>query len=65
MKSVLHFIRDVTQISKMILEHILYIIFVNCYLTPVVNFGSVRRAQLAKYTLLTCTLVALGPFQIF
>ena len=25
----------------------------NCYLTPVVNFGEIRRAQLAKFTLLT------------
>ena len=33
-------------------------------LTPVVNFGEVRRAQLAKSTLLTSTLVPLGSFQI-
>ena len=37
----------------------------NWYLTPVVNFGEVRRAQLAKSTLLTFTLVPLGSFQIF
>ena len=37
----------------------------NWYLTPVVNFGEVRRAQLAKSTLLTSTLVTLGSFQIF
>ena len=30
-----------------------------------VNFGEVRRTQLAKSTLLTSTLVPLGPFQIF
>ena len=36
----------------------------NCYLTPVVNFGEVRRAQLAKSTLLTSSLVHLGSFQI-
>ena len=34
------------------------------YLTPVVNFGEVRRGQLAKWTLLTSTLVPLGSFQI-
>ena len=34
-------------------------------LTPVVNFGEVRRAQLAKSTLLTSSLVPLGSFQIF
>ena len=34
-------------------------------LTPVVNFGEVRRAQLAKSTLLTSSLVHLGFFQIF
>ena len=34
-------------------------------LTPMVNFGEVRRAQIAKYTLLTSTLVPLGSFQIF
>ena len=33
-------------------------------LTPVANFGEVRRAQLAKSTLLT-SLVPLGSFQIF
>ena len=37
----------------------------NWYLTPVVNFGEVRRAQLAKSTLLTSSLVPLGSFQIF
>ena len=35
------------------------------YLTPVVNFGEVRRAQLAKSTLLTSTLGSLGSSQIF
>ena len=34
-------------------------------LTPVVNFGEVQRAQLAKSTLLTSSLVLLGSFQIF
>ena len=34
-------------------------------LTPVVNFGEVRRAQLTKSTLLISTLVPLGSFQIF
>ena len=29
------------------------------------NFGEVRRAQLAKSTLLTSTLVPLGSFQIY
>ena len=37
----------------------------NSYLTPVVNFGDVWRAQLAKSTLLTSTIVPLGYFQIF
>ena len=37
----------------------------NWYLTPKVNFGEVRRAQLAKSTLLTYKLVPLGYFQIF
>ena len=37
----------------------------NWYLTPVVNFGEVRRSKLAKSTLLTSTLVFLGSFQIF
>ena len=32
--------------------------------SPVVNFGEVRRAQLAKSNLLTSTLVPLGFFQI-
>ena len=32
---------------------------------PVVNFGEVRRAQLAKFTLLASTLVPLGSFQFF
>ena len=34
-------------------------------LTPMVNFGEVRRAQLAKSTLFTSSLVPLGSFQIF
>ena len=34
-------------------------------LTPVVNFGEVRRAQLAKPTLLTCKLGPLGSFRSF
>ena len=37
----------------------------NSYLTPVVNFGEVRRTQLAKSTHLTSSLVPLGSFQIF
>ena len=37
----------------------------NWCLTPVANFGEVRRAQLAKSTLLTSSLVPLGSFQIF
>ena len=32
---------------------------------PVMNFAEVRRAQLAKSTLLTSSLVPLGSFQIF
>ena len=36
----------------------------NWYLTPVVNLGEVRRAQLAKFTLLY-TLVPLGTFKVF
>ena len=32
---------------------------------PMVNFGEVRRGQLAKSTRLTSTLVLLGSFQIF
>ena len=36
----------------------------NWYLTPVVNFGEVRRAQLAKSTLLTSKLVTLGSFKV-
>ena len=35
----------------------------NSYLTPVMNLGEVRRAQLAKSTLLTSTLVPLGSFK--
>ena len=35
------------------------------YLTPVVNFGEVRRAQLAKSTLVTSTMVPLRYFQVF
>ena len=34
-------------------------------LIPAVSFGEVRRAQLAKSTLLTSSLVPLGSFQIF
>ena len=34
-------------------------------LTPVVNFGEDRKAQLAKSTLLTSTLMTLGSFQSF
>ena len=34
-------------------------------LTPVVNFGDILKAHLAKSTLLTSTLVPLGSFQIF
>ena len=37
----------------------------NWCLTPVVNFSEVRRAQLAKSTLFTSSLVLLGYFQIF
>ena len=37
----------------------------NWYLTTVVNFGEVWRAQLAKSILLTSLLVPLGSFQIF
>ena len=37
----------------------------NWYLTPVVNFSVVRRAQLAKFTLLTFTLIPLRSFHIF
>ena len=37
----------------------------NWYLTPVVNFGEVRRAQLAKSTLLASTLLPLGSFRSF
>ena len=36
----------------------------NWYLTPVVNFSVVRRAQLAEFTLLTSTLVPLRSFQM-
>ena len=32
---------------------------------PVVNFSDVRRAQLAKSTLITSTVMPLGSFQIF
>ena len=35
------------------------------YLTPVMNFGEVRRAQLAKSTLLTSALVPLESLQSF
>ena len=34
-------------------------------LTTMVNFGEVRRAQLAKSTLFASTLVPLGSLQIF
>ena len=34
-------------------------------LTTVVNFGEIRKPQLAKSTLLTSKLVPLGSFQIF
>ena len=34
------------------------------YLTPVVNFGEVRRAQLAISTLFTSSLVPLGSFKV-
>ena len=44
--------------SKTLME----LIFNPC---PVANFGEDRRAQLAKSTLLTSTLVPLGSFQIF
>ena len=37
----------------------------NWYLTPVVNFGQVRWAQLVKSALLISSLVPLGSFQIF
>ena len=37
----------------------------NWYLTPLVNFGEVRRAQLAKSTLLTSTLQRAGAPGIF
>ena len=48
----------------------MYVIFflynkVPIYLTPVVNFGGVRRAQLAKSTLLTSTLVPWDLFRSF
>ena len=36
--------------------------WLNWHLTPVVNFGEVRWAQLAKSTLLTSSLVPLGSF---
>ena len=36
----------------------------NWYLTPVVNFGEVRRAQLVRSPLLTTMLGPLGSFQI-
>ena len=34
------------------------------HFTPVMNFGEVRRAQLAKSTLVTSTLVPLGTFKV-
>ena len=36
----------------------------NWYLTPVVNFGEVQRAQLAKSTLFTSMFVPLGSFKV-
>ena len=36
----------------------------NWCLTPVVNFGEVRRVQLAKSTLLTSSLMPLGSFEV-
>ena len=36
----------------------------NWFLSPTVNFNEVRRAQLAKFTLLTSTLGALGSFKV-
>ena len=36
----------------------------NWYLTPAVNFGEARRAQLAKSILLTSTLLPLGSFKV-
>ena len=35
------------------------------FLTPVVNFSEVQRAQLAKSTLLTSMLVHLGSFKVW
>ena len=40
-------------------------ILMELILTPVVNFGEVRRVQLAKSTLLTSMLVPLGSYQTF
>ena len=37
----------------------------NWYITSVVNFGEVRRAQLAKSTILTSMFVPLGSFRSF
>ena len=37
----------------------------NWYLTPVVNFGEVRKVQLAKSTILTSALVPLDLFRSF
>ena len=37
----------------------------NWYLTPVVNFGEIQRAQLAKSTLLTSSMLPLWYFQIY
>ena len=48
------------SINDYIIQEISYV-----HLTPVVNFGEVRRAQLAKCTLLTSMLVPLGSFQTF
>ena len=35
------------------------------FLTPVENYGEVRRAQLTKSTILTSTMVPLGLFRSF
>ena len=46
----------ISDLSKILMELIL---------TPVMNFGEVRRAHLPKSDLLTSTLVPLGSFKIF
>ena len=48
------------RISDLVKKTLMELIF----LTPVVNFGEVRRAQLAEFTFLTSALVPLGSFQI-